>query len=91
MNSLRFWMVLGEGTPCYRHLTRASACTEAERLARLAPNQEFVVLEAIAIVKKSDAGICHDKSSPSFEKTQKFTAFKSVEECVKSGGTLPKK
>lgn len=47
-------MVLGEGTPCYRHLTRSSACIEAERLARLAPNQEFVVLEAIATVKKSD-------------------------------------
>jgi len=54
VSTLRFWMVLGEGTPCYRHLTRSAACTEAERLARLAPNQEFVVLEAIAIVKKSD-------------------------------------
>lgn len=42
-------------------------------------------------VKKSESGICHDKNSPSFEKTQKFTPFKSLDECVKSGGTLPKK
>jgi hypothetical protein len=43
------------------------------------------------IVKKSDSGICHDKSSPSYERTQKFTEFKTVDECVKSGGKLPKK
>ena len=42
-------------------------------------------------VKKSDAGICHDKSSASYEQTKKFTEFKTLDECVKSGGTLPKK
>jgi hypothetical protein len=43
------------------------------------------------IVKKSDSGICHDKNSPSYERTKKFTEFKTVDECVKSGGALPKK
>ena len=43
------------------------------------------------IVKKSDSGICHDKNSPSYERTKKFTEFKTVDECVKSGGSLPKK
>lgn len=43
------------------------------------------------VVKKSDSGICHDKSSASYERTKKFTEFKTVDECVKSGGTLPKK
>jgi hypothetical protein len=43
------------------------------------------------VVKKSDAGICHDKNSPSYERTKKFTEFKTVDECVKSGGTVPKK
>jgi hypothetical protein len=43
------------------------------------------------VVKKSDSGICHDKNSASYEKTKKFTEFKTVDECVKSGGTLPKK
>jgi hypothetical protein len=41
------------------------------------------------VVKKSDAGICHDKSSPSFANTKNFTPFKSLDECVKSGGRLP--
>jgi hypothetical protein len=43
------------------------------------------------IVKKSDSGICHDKNSSSYERTKKFTEFKTLDECVKSGGTLPKK
>ena len=46
---------------------------------------------APTVVKKSDSGICHDKSSASYEQTKKFTEFKSVDECLKSGGTLPKK
>lgn len=41
------------------------------------------------VVKKSDAGICHDKSSASYANTKKFTAFASLDECVKSGGKLP--
>jgi hypothetical protein len=41
------------------------------------------------VVKKSDSGICHDKSSPSFANTKNFTPFKSLDECVKSGGRLP--
>ena len=43
------------------------------------------------VVKKSDSGICHDKNSTSYGQTKKFTEFKTVDECVKSGGTLPKK
>ena len=43
------------------------------------------------MVKKSDAGICHDHNSASYGQTKKFTEFKTVDECVKSGGTLPKK
>ena len=42
-------------------------------------------------VKKSESGICHDKSSNSYGNTKKFTEFKTLDECVKSGGTLPKK
>jgi hypothetical protein len=41
------------------------------------------------VVKKSDAGICHDASSASFNNTKKFTPFNSLDECVKSGGKLP--
>jgi hypothetical protein len=45
---------------------------------------------AAAMVKKSDSGICHDAKSPSYERTKKFTEFKTVDECLKSGGKLPK-
>jgi len=41
-------------------------------------------------VKKSDSGICHEKGSASYGNTKKFTAFASLDECVKSGGKLPK-
>jgi len=41
------------------------------------------------VVKKSDSGICHDKTSPSFANTKKFTPFASMDECVKSGGRPP--
>jgi hypothetical protein len=46
---------------------------------------------AADVVKKSDSGICHDKSSPSYDKTKKFTPFNSMDECLKSGGKAPKK
>ena len=41
-------------------------------------------------VKKSKTSICHDKSSPSYKQTKNFTEFKTMEECIKSGGRAPK-
>jgi hypothetical protein len=49
-----------------------------------------VSLAADPDVKKSDSGICHDAKSPSYERTKKFTEFKTIDECLKSGGKLPK-
>ncbi len=70
----------------YRFLF-AALLTSSLSMALAADKKEA----ADPVVKKSDSGICHDKSSASFEKTQKFTPFKTLDECVKSGGTLPKK
>lgn len=56
-----------------------------------APANAAAAAAAEPVVKKSDSGICHDKNSTSYDKTQKFTPFKTLDECVKSGGTLPKK
>lgn len=50
----KFWMVLGSGTPVYKHKSIKSASLEAERLARENPGMEFVVLESLASVVKSD-------------------------------------
>ena len=53
----------------------------------------FFTQVAIAadIVKKSTSGICHDKNSKFYEKTKKFKPFKTIKECLDSGGRLPKK
>jgi len=40
-------------------------------------------------VKKSDSGICHDKTSSSYGATKKFEAFPNLEACLKSGGRAP--
>ena len=50
----KFWMVLGYVMPVFRHPSKQSAITEAERLAREYPGQEFTVMEALATVIKSD-------------------------------------
>ncbi|MDU0356296.1 hypothetical protein RS130_22555 [Paraglaciecola aquimarina] len=41
-------------------------------------------------VKLSASGICHDQSSRSFKRTQKFRAFDSIANCIAQGGRLPK-
>ncbi len=57
---------------------------------KLPAGQPAAAAAAAPIVKKSDSGICHDSKSPSYEHTKKFTEFKTVDECLKSGGKLPK-
>jgi hypothetical protein len=41
-------------------------------------------------IKKSQASICHDKTSASYKQTKNFTGFKTMDECMKSGGRPPK-
>ncbi len=43
-----------------------------------------------AIVKKSRSGICHDQSSSSYVQTKHYTEFANLEECLTSGGRLPR-
>ena len=42
-------------------------------------------------VKKSNTGICHQKGTLFYNNTKNFTAYDSIDECIKSGGKLPKK
>ncbi len=42
-------------------------------------------------VKKSSTGICHEKGTTYYEKTANYTSYDSIEECLASGGRLPKK
>ena len=46
---------------------------------------------AANIVKKSSSGICHDKNSQYYAKTKNYKSFKTMKECLESGGRLPKR
>jgi hypothetical protein len=38
----------------------------------------------VTIVKRSRSGICHDWHSANFKKTEHYTAYRTMEDCVKS-------
>jgi hypothetical protein len=43
-------------------------------------------------VKMSVSGICHAKGKSSYyAQTKKFTAYSTLDECLKSGGRMPAK
>ena len=43
-------------------------------------------------VKMSVSGICHQKGKSSYyAQTKKFTAYNTLDECLKAGGRLPAK
>ena len=41
-------------------------------------------------VKKSTSNICHEKGSQYYQQTKKYESFSSIEDCLKSGGRLPR-
>ena len=41
---------------------------------------------AIEVIKKSASGLCHDSQSQWYERTTRFTAYKSMENCLAAGG-----
>jgi hypothetical protein len=42
-------------------------------------------------VKMSNSGICHTPGSTYYEQTKNFKSYKTLDECLKDGGRLPKK
>lgn len=42
------------------------------------------------VIKMSRTSICHDQSSPSYERTKQFMPFDSIDQCLSAGGRLPK-
>ena len=42
-------------------------------------------------VKMSSSGICHAQGSTYYNQTKKFTAYKTMDECLKAGGRMPAK
>ncbi len=54
------------------------------------PKPAAVQPAAAPEVKKSEAGLCHEKGSKYYDQTKKFTAYKTIKECLASGGKMPK-
>ena len=42
-------------------------------------------------VKMSNTGICHAPNTTYYEQTKNFTPYKTLDECLKAGGRIPKK
>jgi 5-methylcytosine-specific restriction endonuclease McrA len=47
-------------------------------------------LTSNSLVKQSSSGICHDKSSGSFNRTKNYILFDTIAACIEAGGRLPK-
>ena len=41
-------------------------------------------------VKKSTSGICHEIGSQYYKQTKKYESFNTIEDCLNSGGRLPR-
>jgi len=39
----------------------------------------------------SNSGICYAPNTTYYEQTKKFTPYKTLDECLKAGGRMPKK
>jgi len=42
-------------------------------------------------VKMSNSGICHAPNTTYYEQTKNFTPYKTLDDCLKAGGRMPKK
>ena len=65
----------------------AQAQSPAPKSATNAPKPDA----AAQAVKKSKTSICHAAGSTYYDRTLNFTPFATMDECIKSGGRLPKR
>ena len=82
-----------KGSPSYGNTKKFTAFASVDECVKSGgklPAGQAAAAPAAPVVKKSNSGICHDAKSPSYERTKKFTEFKTIDECLKSGGKLPK-
>ena len=43
------------------------------------------------IIKKSRSNICHAPGTTYYKKTKYYKSYKSLKECIKSGGRMPRR
>jgi hypothetical protein len=51
----------------------------------------FAFAQSDPPVKMSSTGICHAQGSTYYNQTKKFTVYKTMDECLKAGGRIPKR
>lgn len=54
------------------------------------PDKALYDTEDPTIIKKSRSNICHDRTSGSFGLTTSFKAYRTMKDCLESGGRLPR-
>jgi hypothetical protein len=59
-------------------------------VAALALALTVPAMAEVVPVKMSRSGICHGTESPYYGKTQRFTPYESLAQCLAAGGRLPK-
>ena len=93
---------LNSGGRCPKRDTKCKNSTNRQKVIykqATIPNENKPISEQsnvnqsnIPTVKKSRSGICHSKGSSShYSRTKNFTAYQSLELCLKSGGRCPKR
>lgn len=68
----------------------ASGCHTNRKTGEYHCHRAPAAKPAAGVVKKSNSGICHAPSSPWYNQTIHYTEYSSLQECLDSGGRLPK-
>ena len=85
-NKLGLW----SDSTCGGNTTQA-ASTQTVSVSKSVASAEPSNVSGEPEVKKSNTGICHERGvSPYYSKTKNYIPYSSVEECLASGGRLPK-
>lgn len=72
-------------------LAVAAGHAASQAPARPAPDKALFDTDDPTIMKRSSAGVCHDRKSPSFDATVHFRGYRTMKDCLDSGGRLPGK
>ena len=54
------------------------------------PPEKIVEVSEELVIKKSETGICVAPHTTYYDTTKNYTKYKTLDECLKSGGSLPK-
>ncbi|MCX6734319.1 MAG: hypothetical protein NTZ25_00210 [Candidatus Peregrinibacteria bacterium] len=66
-------------------------CSQGTDSATNTANSQGTIVTHEPQVKKSTSGICHERGSTYYDKTKNFQPYLSLDDCLNSGGRLPKK